>query len=329
MPKNAGDKLRLVYLIDIFKKYSDDEHSLSVSDLCEKLEEMNVRATRQTIYKDVEDLRFLGYDIVQTRDPRYGYYLGRREFDLAELKLMVDAVQAANFISGADSDKLINKLGSMTSVRRAGKLKRQVYSLDRTRKSSSRIFESIDAIHEAIAENVRIKFRYYDRNAKKELTARHSGEFYLVTPVTLIWDDENYYLVAFDVKEECIKHFRVDKIGDLMLTDEKSDKNEAIENLDLSEYNKQVFGMYGGKSELVTLRCANSLAGVIIDRFGENVTFFKNDADHFEITVRVKLSPNFYSWVMAFGTKMKITAPNYVAEEFCTLLETVRDSYKN
>ena len=329
MPKNAGDKLRLIYMIEIFKKYSDEDHSFSVTDICEKLEELNVTATRQTIYKDIEDLRFLGYDIVQTRDGRYGYYLGKREFDLAELKLMVDAVQAANFISGSDSDKLINKIGSMTSVSRAGKLKRQVYSLDRSRKSMSGIFASIDGIHEAIAENVRIKFRYYDRNEKKELVARHNGEFYLVTPVTLIWDDENYYLVAFDVKEQCIKHFRVDKMGDLSLTSEKSDKNEAIDNLDLSEYNKQVFGMYGGRSELVTLECVNSLAGVIIDRFGEDVTFFQKDDSHFEITVRVKLSPNFYSWIMAFGTKIKITAPKYVTDEFCTLLETVRDSYKD
>lgn len=327
MPKNAGDKLRLVYLIDIFKKYSDEEHSLSVSDIIGMLDELNVSATRQTIYKDIEDLRFLGYDIVQTREPRYGYCLCKREFDLAELKLMVDAVQAANFISGSDCDKLINKLGSMTSLSRAGKLKRQVYSLDRSGASRNGIFAAIDSIHEAIAQNVKIRFRYYDRNEKKELVARHDGEFYLVTPVALIWDDENYYLVAFDAKEQCIKHFRVDKTGDLSLTSEKSDKNDAIDNLDLSEYNKQVFGMYGGKSELVTLNCLNSLAGVIIDRFGENVTFFNKDDSHFEISVRVKLSPNFFSWIAAFGTKIKITAPLYVADQFCSSLENIRALY--
>jgi len=327
MPKNAGDKLRLIHLVKIFEKYSDGEHTLSVSDLQKKLEERGISATRQTIYADIYDLQSLGYGVICQRGAMNRYYLSEREFNLAELKLMVDAVQSAKFIPGGDASRLIDKISSLTSVYRAGKLKRQIYLLDRAAVADRAIFDRIDDIHEAIADKALIKFRYFDRNEKKELIARHNGEFYTVSPVTLIWDDENYYLVAFDEKEGVIKHFRVDKIGDLSITDKKAPLHPEIEKLDLSSYSKQVFGMYGGRRELVTLECVNSLSGVMIDRFGKDVTFFRKDDRRFTLTVGVNISPNFYSWIAAFGDKIKITAPESVLDEFCKMLENILKGY--
>lgn len=327
MPKSAGDKYRLCYLIDILEKNTDEEHPLSVNEICERLEALGAKATRQTLYKDVEDLRYLGYDVVLTRGKKYGYYLASRKFDLAELKLMVDAVQAARFIRGENIGMLIDKIGTLTSTYRAGKLKRQVYIRERSTPLDRSIYENIDVIHEAIASRVKIKYKYYDWTPEKQRVARHNGKYYLVTPVALIWDDENYYLVAHDGEEDRIKHFRVDKLGRVYLTNESAEVCDTVQRLDLDEYSSKVFGMYGGRDELVTLICDNSLAGVIIDKFGDQVTFFKEDDSHFSVSVRVMISPNFYSWVFMFLGKVTIKAPQAVADEFASRLESCAADY--
>lgn len=328
MGKGINDKFRLVYLIELLERSSDEEHPLSIADISAHLDTLGVSSSRQTLYKDVEDLRAIGYDVINVkREGRYGYYLGKRTFDLAELKLMVDAVQSARFIEGGKNSTLIDKIGTLTSTYRAGKLKRQVYIADRSGDYSEEIYKNIDSIHEAIYSRVRIRYKYYEWSAEKTKVARHNGRYYKVTPIALIWDSENYYLVAYDAEADNVKHFRVDKLGKVQITDERADDNEKIANVDLTKYSSQVFGMYGGESELVTLVCENSLAGVVIDKFGEKVTFFKEDEGHFSVNVRVMISPNFFSWLFMFGDKIRIKEPRGVAESYVKILAKTLDIY--
>lgn len=327
MPKNAGDKLRLFHLARFLEENTDPEHPVTIEQIRQMLARHGISASRQTLYADMDDLRLLGYDIICSRSTKNEYYLNSRTFDLAELKLMVDAVQSAKFIPGRSADRMIDKIGSLTSRYRAGKLKRQIYLPDRAESADKKIFQRIDLIHDATAQKVYIKFRYYDRDENKRMIARHNGELYTAAPAALLWDDENYYLIAFDKKEELIKHFRVDKIGQLAVTDEKYGRIKQIEELDLGSYSKRVFGMYRGKNALVKLICDNSLAGVIIDRFGEDITFFKEDGGRFSVNVNVNISPNFYSWAVAFGDKLIIASPEEVRKEFCALLDRIRSHY--
>jgi len=328
MPKSSNDRQRLICLARIFEKYSDGEHPLSVADICSHLAREGISVTRQTVYKDVEELVLLGYDIVSVRGKKYGYYLRSRVFDLAELKLMVDAVQSAKFIDGASGQRLIDKLSSLTSVHRAGKLKRQVYVREKKTEGMEQIYENIDLIHESIAQKKMIRYKYYDWSPEKKRVARHGGRYYHVTPLALVWDDENYYLVAYDGDSDEIKHFRVDKLGKVYITEDNAQSNEKTKALDLAKYSEQVFGMYSGRSELVTLICENRLAGVIIDKFGEDVTFFKEDGEHFSVSVRVMISPNFYSWVLMFRDKIRIKAPAGIAKEYADMLIKVAGYYE-
>ena len=328
MGKGGNDKFRLVYLIDIFEKSSDEEHPISIREISKKLDALGVSSSRQTLYKDIEDLKSIGYDIVCVKkEGRYGYYLSGRTFDLAELKLMVDAVQSARFITGVNNGALIDKIGTLTSTYRAGQLKRQVYVADRGGDYGREIYENIDRIHEAIYCKVRIRYKYYEWSADKVKVARHSGNYYTATPIALIWDSENYYLVAYDAEADNIKHFRVDKLGRVYLTNEKADENDKIACLDLAKYSSQVFGMYGGDSELVTLVCENSLAGVVIDKFGQQVTFFKEDEKRFSVRVRVMLSPNFFSWVFMFGGRIEIKSPDNVVKKYVDTLCDILERY--
>ena len=328
MPKNSNDRARLICLAGVFEKYSDEEHPLTVGMLMNMLAESGISVTRQTLYKDFEELSLWGYPVKAVRGREYGYYLDKRTFELAELKLMVDAVQSARFIDREKCALLIDKLGSLTSVHRALRLKRQVYAVKKKDADIGRIYENIDMIHEAISLSRKIRYKYYDWSPEKRRVARHNGAYYVATPVALIWDDENYYLVAYDEGEKKIKHFRVDKLGRVYMLEEPASRNETIEKLDLALYSEQVFGMYSGRQELVTLVCHNSLAGVIVDKFGQDVTFFREGAEHFSISVRVMVSPNFFSWILMFGSKIKIKAPASVVNEFKSTLLTVAKEYE-
>lgn len=327
MAKGANQKLKLLYLMKILNERTDEEHILTIKQIIEMLEEYDVTAERKSLYDDFEALRFFGIDVESGGQGRNtGYFVAEREFQLPELKLLVDAVQSSKFITKKKSNELISKLASFASDYEKMQLDRQVFVSNRVKTPNEQAYYNVDNIHNAIAQNKQLTFKYYEWNEKKQKVLRHDGALYEISPWALTWDDENYYMIGYDAKADKIKHFRVDKMQSVTIDSKARLGAELFDNFDMAVYSKQAFGMFGGQLEKVTLECDNSLAGVIIDRFGDS-TMFINDGDVFRVNVKVMVSNVFLSWVMGFGNKMKITSPESVSQKLEQLAKQVLENY--
>ncbi|MCD8230993.1 MAG: WYL domain-containing protein [Clostridiales bacterium] len=328
MAKSANQKLKIVYLMRILLEQTDETHSISMAEIIEELAKYDISAERKSLYNDIESLRKFGVDVIGVQQNRtYYYYIGNRQFQLAELKLLVDSVQSAKFITARKSNELIKKIERLASKYEARQLQRQVYVASRIKTMNESIYYNVDEIHSAIAENRQIRFQYYQWNVEKEMELRHGGAYYQVSPWALSWDDENYYLVAYDSAEEKIKHFRVDKMLRIKTVNELRQGKSRFKEFDMAVYAKKMFGMYGGREEVVKLRCANYLVGAIIDRFGKDIPIRKEDEEHFVVNVRVEVSNQFIHWVMALGNGAQIVGPESVVEEVKTEIARLQEQY--
>ncbi len=313
MAKSSNQKLKILYLMKIFLEKTDCEHSLTLAEIIEELSKYEISAERKSLYDDIETLRAYGMDIETKRDARVRYYVASRLFELPELKLLVDAVQASKFITARKSGELIKKLESFSSTYEAMRLQRQVYVSNRIKTMNESIYYNVDFIHSAINENKKITFKYYEWTPEKAKRFRHDGAIYSVSPWALTWDDEYYYMIAYDSSASKIKHYRVDKMVNISISKDNREGSDVFSDFDMAVYSKQTFGMFGGKLTTVLIECDNSLAGVIIDRFGTDITMLPR-GEKFEASVKVMVSPTFISWALGFGSKLKILSPSPVVE---------------
>lgn len=328
MPKGANQKLKLLYLLKILTEQTDENHKLTIKEIIECLDSYGVSAERKSLYDDFEALRVYGIDVESSAQGKNtGYFVAERTFQLPELKLLVDAVQSSKFITRKKSGELIQKLSGLASNYEKKQLDRQVFVSNRVKTPDEQAYYNVDSIHNAIANNKRLKFKYYEWNAKKEKVLRHNGIIYEISPWALTWDDENYYMIGYDAKNDIIKHFRVDKMQGVTVEEQARLGEKHFENFDMAVYSKQAFGMFGGQLENVTLECDSSLAGVIIDRFGNEVMLI-DDGDVFRVNVKVMVSNIFLSWVMGFGDKMKIVSPQGVIQKLKLLAQETLDNYE-
>lgn len=328
MSQSSNQKLKLVYLMKILLEKTDETHSINMQEILSSLDAYGVSAERKSIYSDLEILRQYGMDVIgEQRDRTYYYHVGNRQFELAELKLLVDSVQAAKFITEKKSNELIKKIEGFASKYEASQLHRQVYVAERVKTMNESIYYNVDLLHAAIGDNHRIKFQYFQWNVKKKMELRHNGAFYEVSPWALSWDDENYYLVAYDGKEQRIKHFRVDKMVHIDILDENREGKEEFRNFDMAVYARKMFGMYDGEEREVKLLCENHFAGVMIDRFGKNIVLTPTDAEHFTVYVRVAVSGQFIGWIFALGGGVKIIAPEDVVEMVRAEVRRLNEQY--
>lgn len=329
MAEGNNQKLKILYLLKILMEKTDETHRITMPEIIEALKAYNIKAERKSIYSDIENLRLYGIDVIGEKENKtYYYYIGNRQFELAELKLLVDSVQSAKFITAKKSNELIRKIEGLASQYEASQLHRQVYVTERVKTFNEGIYYNVDQIHQAIAENVQIQFQYFNWNVKKEQVLRRNGAIYQVSPWALSWNDENYYLVAFDSAEDKIKHFRVDKMLHITLTKESRDGIERFRQFDMGAYARKMFGMFGGEEELVKLECENYLAGVIIDRFGTDVMMYPKDEEHFIANVRVAVSGQFLTWVMSLGDGATIVGPEKVVEQMKKEIRRLSDQYQ-
>ena len=330
MAKSANQKLKLLYLLKILTEQTDEEHCMSAQALIEALGAYDVKAERKSIYDDIAQLMDFGYDIVLTKAKTGGgYYLAGREFELAELKLLVETVQASRFLTLKKSRELIAKIEKLASKAEAGQLQRQVYVANRIKTANESIYYIVDDIHRAIQNNQQISFQYLEWNLEKELVPRKDGKIYQISPWALTCKDENYYLIAHENESNSIKHFRVDKMGHIkVMAGIARDGAELFERFDIAAYANKTFGMYGGREEVVTLEFENHYIGVVLDRFGKEVPIRKRDAQHFSVRVQVALSGQFYGWLTGLGAGAKITAPAEVVEGYYSYLHEVIEQYK-
>ena len=323
MAKSSGQKLKLLYLIKMLEENTDENYPMSTQDMIKYLEGQGIHAERKSIYSDMECLREFGYDVVQVQSRLGGgYYLGSRSFELPELKLLVDAVQSSRFITTKKSRELIKKLERIAGKNDAGKLQRQVYVAGRVKTENESIYYSIDTIHRAIQENRQITFVYLDWNLQKQLLPRANGNK-RVSPWALIWREENYYLAAFDSEDQMIKHYRVDKMGQVEMTEEKREGVAQFSRIDVSAYTKQTFGMYAGEETVVTMEFPEKLVGVVLDRFGREVDIRPMGNGIFRIRARVAVSGQFFGWLAGIGSGARIVAPEDVRNRYVQWLSDI------
>lgn len=327
MSKSANQKLKILYLLRALEEKTDETHPISMPDILNYLEGYGISAERKSIYDDMEILRLYGIDIVATKGRSCGYYIGSRQFELAELKLLVDAVQSSKFLTTKKSGSLIKKLENLCSENDGKTLQRQVYVADRIKTMNESIYYNVDDIHSAISANKMIEFLYCEWNTSKELVPRKNGELYCVSPWALVWDDENYYLVAYDHKAEMVKHYRVDKIKNINTVDEKRQGNEYFQNFDKGGFSKKTFGMFAGEESYVTLECQDKYIGVILDRFGKDIQIRNGKNGKFTTSVKVNVSSQFFGWITGIGGGIVIISPDKVVSDYREYLNAILSKY--
>lgn len=319
--------LKTIYIVRILMEQTDEDHYLNAAQIGEILErEYDLKLDRHTIYAEMKKLEDADLDIMKRDGRNGGYYIGSRQFEMPELKLMVDAVQSSRFFTKKKTEELIRKLETLCSKNQAKQLSSQVVVYNRPKAVNETIYYNVDKLHSAIYHNRKITFQYADWTARKETILRHDGALYEVSPFHLVWDDENYYLIAYDENAGKIKHYRVDKMRSIDVTKSERIKLPEDKKIDLATFSKKTFGMFGGRDVKVTLRCKNHLAGVLIDRFGTDIWMTPSGEDHFTAQVTVTVSKQFFGWVTAIGKDMKIQAPLDVKDEYRQyLLEIFQD----
>lgn len=328
MPRSAYQKLKPLYIMNYLLQNSDEDHLVSMSQLIEHLAAHGIPSERKSVYDDIEALRVFGLDIVQGRSGKNaGYYIANRSFELPELKLLVDSVQSSKFITHKKTATLIKKIETLASIHEAQLLNRQVYVKNRIKTMNESIYYNIDAIQSGISQNKKIQFKYFEYTVQKTRHYRKDGAFYVVSPFAMTWDDENYYLVAFDSKAGIIKHYRVDKMTEISSTEEDRDGLDAYQALDMAVYARKVFGMFSGEEESVQLRFENHLVGAVLDRLGQDVFIIADGDDHFTVRADVVVSPQFFAWVTGFGAAAQIIGPDDVVEKMRQHINSVAALY--
>lgn len=316
MPRGANMKLKFTYLMKIMLEKTDDEHSLTMPQILRELEGYGISAERKSIYGDLQDMEQLGVEVIKEQIGKETFYhVGSRQFELAEVKLLIDAILSSKFITRNKSSALIAKVKTLVSDYQARSLQRQVYVGDRVKTMNESVYYNVDDIYTAIGSNKKISFKYYRWDINKKLVPTHDGRYITVSPWTLIWNDENYYLVAYDDADHMIKHYRVDKMMNITVEDELRSGREDFEKLDMNDYSKATFGMYRGDKRKVKIRLDNRMCGVFIDRFGKDISFRTINESESYVNVNVNVSPQFFGWLFGLGSGVTIMGPEDVAEE--------------
>lgn len=330
MSKKGSQKLKLLYLCQYLLRSSDEEHPVTMGDMIAYLAQQDIAAERKSIYDDMEALRLFGLDVQAVRlGTATGYFIGQRDFQLPELKLLVDSVQSSRFITEKKSLELIGKLESLTSEYGAQALHREVYVRGRIKAMNESIYYNVDEIHDAIGQDRAIAFQYFEWSVEKKRVWRRGGQLYHVSPWALMWDDENYYMVAYDDEAGLIKHFRVDKMSGIRQTGQPRQGAEDFGRFDMAAYSDGHFGMFSGQVQPVRLAFENALAGAVIDRFGPGVSLIPLDEARFSVTVNVAVNVQFFGWLCGFGTRASILAPDSVAAEMGRHAAAIAALYDN
>lgn len=323
-----NQKLKLLRLLQILKEKTDETHWLSAADLITELEKYGIEAERKSIYKDIEAIEESGVALETVKGKYSGYHIVQRDFELAELKLLVDAVQSSKFITQKKSFELITKLSKLASVYDAKMLTSQISILNRPKASNETIFYNVSSLYDAIYNNSQITFHYSEWTMEKKLRFKKNGELYQVSPWALMWGDENYYMVAYDSVAGKIKHYRVDKMRDITETKDAREGKEVFEGFDLAEYSKKTFNMFGGKDRELVISGPNTMVGIFLDRFGSDIMIVPAANGRFRAHVKVSVSKPFFGWLCGIGSELVIEEPEDIRNQYLEHLQSVMDAMK-
>ena len=328
MAGTENQKYKLFYLYRILMEETDEDHVLTTPQLIQKLEEKGIKAERKSIYADLDALRReFGVDIIDVG--RGGHYVGERTFQFPEVKLLADSVLSSRFITEEKTVELVQKLRTLSSRHQAKQLTDRMFVADRVKAMNRSVYYSVDTIASAIDAGCKVSFRYFSYDASKQKQYHHGGEHIPVSPYDLVWDNEYYYLVAYDGAEQKIKHYRVDRMEQIqVLEDDPREGEDVYAKANVRSYSKRMFSMFSGEETVVTMRFANSLAGVVIDRFGQDVILAPDGEGHFRFSAAVSVSPQFYGWLFGLGPDAVILAPEDVRSGYADMLRDIAKAYE-
>ncbi len=327
MRNYANPKLKLLYLKQFFEECTDEDHSATMPQILEYLDSKGIHAERKGIYADINYLEDFGMELRdEDKERNKTYRLLDRDFEPSEIKLILDSVASSKFLSEKKSMDLMTKLEKLVSIHQRQSLKRQIKVTGRVKSMNGSVMYNVDSIHVAIASDTTVKFKYFHYNSQKEREYTHDGKPYEVSPWTLLYDNSNYYLLAF--VDDSIRTFRVDRMAEVKQGEKERQGKEQFESFDLASFTKATFGMFSGKEEKVEMVFHNSLIDTVIDKFGKDVFISVVDDYHFKITVPVAVSPQFFGWIFGLGGKVTILGPKSVVKQMKDMLGKVSERYE-
>ena len=329
MPKSFNQKLKILYLMKFLQEETDREHPVSVKDIIQNMEAYGISVERKTVYDDIETLRTFGMRIGSRRGKNAGFYLEERAFELPELKFLMDAVQSSKFITEEQTAALVRKLEDLASVHEAKKLKNQVFLMQGIKTLNEEIYMNIETIYDAVSADRQISFRYYQWTLSRELEVKRNGERYRVSPGKLMWNNDSYYLLGLDETSGIVKHYRVDKMRDVIVEAEKRGGEAVFRDFDMGRFSAETFGMFHGKETILRIRFSNELVGVVLDRFGKTAVLQRSDENHFTLQAHIRVSGQFFGWLTGLGEGAEIVSPENVRKEYVSFLKKTLKTYES
>lgn len=322
MSYSGEKKVKLLALWEMLSQDSDRLHPLGTKEIIERLEAKNIPCDRRTLVQDINALREYGYEVLEEKvGKQNGYYMDDRRFSLGELKILIDAVQAASFITEKKTKELIEKIADLGGSNRARVMQSNLVHFNTRKHSNESILYNVDHLEKALIRKTQVSFLYFDLNEKHERVFRKEKQKYVVDPVALVFMEDNYYLMCYSDAHEKVINYRVDRMVEVNVLDTPVCAEAQIPEKQIAAYTGQTFKMFGGEPETVTLQFGNNLIGVVYDKFGENTKIVRVDEDTCSARVTVQISPTFWGWLFQFAGEMWITEPEYLIEHYKKLLD--------
>ena len=321
-------RIKLLKIWEILCQETDEEHPMESLTLIEKLAEMGIPCTRKTLYTDIQILNDCGYEVICSRKKKNEYYVIDRSFDLPELHILLDAVQAASFITPKKTKEFVNKIAALAGSRSGEVIKRNIVAFNTTKNTNESIYYSINEIATAINKKKKIEFVYFDYDADYRKVYRKDGAKYIVNPYATIFSDDNYYLLGYNDKYKTITHYRVDRMEHVKMIADDLVPLSDDKAFDVRKHKKELFGMFTGNEEKVSFVIDGSMLDVVFSKFGSDVKLRKIDDKHYSFTAEVQISPIFFGWCCAFGERLKVVSPDNVIEKIKEHVKTISNLYE-
>lgn len=328
MGKENFQKIKLLKIWEILTQDSDKEHPLDTIEIIEKLAKVGISCDRKTLYTDIDELNLHGYKVYQKRSRRNMYYTDQSEFSVPELRILIDAVQSANFITEKKTEQLVDKIANLAGSYKADTLKNGVY-FDTQKYCNESVYNNILKIDEAIYSDNKVSFRYFDYDENGNTVFRKDGARYLVNPLALVLNDDCYYLVCYSDKYKNLANYRIDRIDDIAVENDRIIIADCALNFDIAEYRRKAFLMYTGEDVTIELEFQKSLIDVMMDKFGVSVKIESIENDKCKLKTNVNISPVFYGWCANFGTKLFISKPNKVRSQYLNYVKDIVNFYED
>lgn len=326
------NKLKILYLNQIFEDFSDSNHVFNAIELCEILKSYSIKAERKSIYDDIDTLKEFGVDIVKTNKPKRGFYLNKRKFDMAEVRLLTDAVQAAKFISTKNTKELLYKIGGLLSENQQEIIRKQIYVDSKTKCSNEQLYETITVLNDAIEAKKQVSFNYSKRKIENNFLVESEKKFFTVSPYAMIWSDDHYYLVCNNAKYNNLMHVRLERISGIQITALPSRNfscvSEYKNSFNSADYAKKLFNMYSGETGEIQLKCSNEIVDIIIEKFGEDCKLKADGNNHFIVKATVELSDGLVSWIMQHSTNMIVLQPPDLRQKMIKKISEMQKMYE-